>query len=1125
MLSCPNENTPEWKEILDEAKGDRRKALETWIKRGYHKDKDLNEEVDNDTFKDVRQGLPDMVDPEKNTPFAKLVENIKVDLDKKLAMLERRLTVNKTEKQKKIQRLKTEIEAVEGVASINIFVDDAYQNCLKVSDYFSDILKEVETTDMSDISARKKALEKLSIIGDFATGYNILDEISKEDVYKFFSKEVDPSIPKDELTPQQKLSEAITIKNNIRNTYLKQGIPIMADFLLGYRSEDEIKNRNEIQSLRNRIRNILKDKGLSDERKKKKVEELEDRIAKFQSFSLEKQQLINILTQASKDEGIIDFLFEPLISSEDAAMGLFAKAVKSQFELARQKDIINLREISDEIEEYEKTTTASKNNKAEFYNGIYEIRTEKYTDKKTGEIKERKYAAFVEKYDVAKFRNNRNEFFDSVGDRPEPLDPENITPAEMNALKAYNRKVSAWFRENTEPLPEDERNAIIQTQEDLRARGVITPEEFDTWLSKVMKEDAYGNIIYMKELTRPSKKYINPKWNALYDQNDQPKNAKGKFHKELTDRYKRAQEKIPESQRPQFVLPSIPKSDMERAIENGLVDLTKANLSDAVALQAFDNQYGIGSLNEETVKFLPVLYTQQMDANDVSLDLAKSVAMFEAMANRYEAMNDIYNEINLFQTIIGEREVLETNSKGQPIIDAFAKKSGITEYLKKNGQSFSEMHVNAFIDMVIYGEMQKAEQVLGLSLGKITNTFTGISAITTISADLIKGLANNLQGNIQLIIEANSGEFFDKKNYFVGKKTYAKYLTGVLADFNRPVPKSFLGKLVEKYDPMQGSYKDQFGKDVTGTMASRLIRTDTLFFNQHCGEHEIQVSCMLALMDAVKVLDKTTNEQITLLKAYEKYGVDGVEENTDFTEKKRQAFQNRLHALSKRMHGVYNDFDKSTSSRFSLMRLVQMYRKHLVPGYKRRFKGLTYDNELESFTEGYYITFINTFIKDVRDYKFKVFNQWSTYSAFEKAQIKKVVAELTIIAAAWATIAVLRAAGDDDDELKKNYAYNLMLYEAIRMRSETASYINPYDAYRVVRSPSAITGTLERFIKFFDQFVLTWDPKKLEFKKKTGVWEKGDNKSWAYFLKLMGYSGYNITPEEAVKSYEGTLNK
>ena len=92
------------------------------------------------------------------------------------------------------------------------------------------------------------------------------------------------------------------------------------------------------------------------------------------------------------------------------------------------------------------------------------------------------------------------------------------------------------------------------------------------------------------------------------------------------------------------------------------------------------------------------------------------------------------------------------------------------------------------------------------------------------------------------------------------------------------------------------------------------------------------------------------------------------------------------------------------------------------------------------------------------------------------------------------------------------------------MRSETASYISPKDAYRVVKSPSAMTSTLERAIKFTDQFFFTWDPEKLEFERKSGVWNAGDNKSWAYFLKLMGYSGYNFTPGEAVESFKGTLN-
>ena len=225
------------------------------------------------------------------------------------------------------------------------------------------------------------------------------------------------------------------------------------------------------------------------------------------------------------------------------------------------------------------------------------------------------------------------------------------------------------------------------------------------------------------------------------------------------------------------------------------------------------------------------------------------------------------------------------------------------------------------------------------------------------------------------------------------------------------------------------------------------------------------------------------------------------------------------------MHGVYNEFDKGTAQRYSMGRLVVMYRKHLVPGYKRRFKSMSMDQELGTFTEGFYITFWRLFAKDLLTFKWNMIQDWSTFTPFEKAQMKRAIAEITMIITTTAVAAILASMGDDDDELKDNYVYNFALYEAIRMRSETASYVWPNDAYRVVKSPSAMTSTLERAIKFTDQFFFTWDPEKLEYQRKQGVWNKGDNKSWAYFLKLAGYSGYNITPETAVESFQGTLNK
>jgi hypothetical protein len=186
------------------------------------------------------------------------------------------------------------------------------------------------------------------------------------------------------------------------------------------------------------------------------------------------------------------------------------------------------------------------------------------------------------------------------------------------------------------------------------------------------------------------------------------------------------------------------------------------------------------------------------------------------------------------------------------------------------------------------------------------------------------------------------------------------------------------------------------------------------------------------------------------------------------------------------------------------------------------------DHEIGTPTEGYYRTFGDTMMSDIRQYKFNVIKNWSTYTPYQKAQISKVLAELSIIMAL-STLAFILTnilVDPDDDEreaIQDNYLYNFLLYETLRMRSETASYINPIDAVRVLRSPSAMTSTFDRIIKFGNQ-VMPWNITE-EYERKTGIWEKGDNKAWAAFLKLMGFSGYNTNPEQAWKSFESTFFK
>jgi hypothetical protein len=1144
MLSCPRKTSREWQDVLARANGNEDEARRIWIEEEFEFNPDLNIEVNDDNYEDEREGEPGQEELEPNDDFSKLIQRIKIYINKQIEILNSKKIANVKYKQSKLNELLNAVETMDGVASINVFIKDAYDKAKQVQTRFAKLL--VNKNKMSS----KEIMIELTGINDFANSYSILDEIDSADIMNYFSTSDTEEGAIGPMTPQKMLAEAIKIRDKVKKKVVTEAIPLMAEYLVEYKSTLQDKTiPEEIARMEQQIKDIEANPKMSDKRKEKEIKKLEDRLKLFEGFDIDQGSMEQILKMANRDEGVIDFLISPLITSSDSALALFAKSIKSQLEFARQKDIKVRDRLVSAFEKYRNTAPASSDNTAKFNEGIYdEVEIPVY--EKDGTISgTRKELQFVQKFNMGEFNKAKKEFFDKLGPMPQKVG-EKATKEEAAKIKAWWEARNKWYADNTQPRPKAERDAIILQMQKDRDNKLISEDDYNNWLRKNVREYK-GAVSYFDDLATPSNKYKSDKWNAMYDSNDVPKNEKGRYHEELLKIYFEAQAKLPESQQKGFRLPSISKSDLERIMQNGLKDFVTTNLKEAVKVQSWDTEFGLGSLSEEDVKFLPIYYTQQMDAKDVTLDLAMSVLVFSAMANKYEAMNNVNAEISLMKTIVGARKVPETNSKGQAVLDAFAKKLGYEEYIRQNGESYSKKHLDAFIDMVIYGEMQKAEEIFGgLSLTKITNSAMSYSAITTIAADLLKGVANNLQGNIQVLIEAAGGQFFNRKNLRRGKAFLAKNLPSVLADFGKPAPTSLLGKLVEKFDPMQGNFKDNYGKKVSMSRLNKLMRTDTLFFNQHFGEYEIQVSTMLALFDNIKVLDKATGEEITLLQAYNTYGADeahskikiaktnskGEVETDDqgntlyvpFGETQRQDIQARLHGLNKYMHGVYNDFDKGTLQKYSLGRLVLMYRKHVVPGYKRRFKRVSMDHEIGTPTEGYYRTFADTMLSDIKQYKFNIIKNWSTYTPFQKAQIAKVLTELTIILslATLAFVLTRLLVNPDDDErdpIQDNFGYNFLLYETLRMRSETASYINPIDAIRVMRSPSAMTSTIDRVIKFMNQ-VMPWNITE-EYKRETGIWNKGDNKAWAAFIKLMGFSGYNTNPEQAWKSFESSFFK
>jgi len=75
----------------------------------------------------------------------------------------------------------------------------------------------------------------------------------------------------------------------------------------------------------------------------------------------------------------------------------------------------------------------------------------------------------------------------------------------------------------------------------------------------------------------------------------------------------------------------------------------------------------------------------------------------------------------------------------------------------------------------------------------------------------------------------------------------------MLSDFGQGTNKSLIGQLIQLYDPIQGDFKDKFGRRISGRAAQRLFSSDTWFFLHHSGTHAVQVETMLALLMEKKV--------------------------------------------------------------------------------------------------------------------------------------------------------------------------------------------------------------------------------------------------------------------------------
>lgn len=668
-----------------------------------------------------------------------------------------------------------------------------------------------------------------------------------------------------------------------------------------------------------------------------------------------------------------------------------------------------------------------------------------------------------------------------------------------------------------------------------RLEDNATKKEQDAFFNQMkVWQDANGQMIDGRLM--PGEGYRNPAFSTLYNTD--------KFFRELYDTYKEGNGKLSADERlrfgvvpqahkkaPAFAYLSKDKSITDNAKAVGGKVLDKILPVDEESTTSSTQKNLDGTMH----KNITVPFIKMIEEENLVLTLPETVLAFAGSSNLVSLKREIDPTIRILKGVINgvpelagkARSISKVTSKRKTIFDSILKlpasKEERAERLNK--------HLTSFIDDVMYGETEYAATLniggRSVDLNKLGANLTFLTALNNMALNVTAGISNVTIGNFMTLGESLGGKHYTNADWRKAHGQYGANIGTFLKD-SVSLEKSKITQLGIKYDAIQGEFRDKYGKKFVGNMMQRYGNLDTIFFLSHAAEHQIQLTGMLALMNATKVQLKD-GSTMSLFDAHEQ-NADGLlrlRKDAIWTKADEDNFTNKLHGINQLLNGNYSKFDKAHLQRLWYGKLLLVYRKYIYNGFRNRYGRERVDYQLGDIHEGYYRTFFNKLVSDVKNYKLDAARKFFTregWSQDEKYAYNKTVFELTTLLGL--TMLVLAIGGSDDKEKKKDgmseWGGDYLLLNMVRLRSDIATFtaFGLTDMTRIIKNPSAVMGSLDRLAAIASQIYT--DPTKT-YTRKTGAFEKGDSILWAKVQKAIpGWRQWiNLsTPEEQVKFYE-----
>jgi len=945
-----------------------------------------------------------------------------------------------------------------------------------------------------------KIMERLNHISTYASSYSVLDDIIKvynENTDKIAQPEID------------KVSLTIALRSKIIADYTKYAKGTIAEWL--FRAAEPFN------------RQVINNKEYSE--------------------VLTKDQLIKELDFASKDLGYFSSLLGAAVNASDPIVALVGLKVKEKVYQSRDASLKAFRDLADLYT----SLPGNKDNPAKFnekYIHIIQQRENvKVTDSKgksilddvNGEpLTESKLVnrkALVTEFRWDRYDENKRKLWAAVRETS-----NNFIQMRMQVK---------WMNENTDAIENVEE--IIQQK-----RETLSEPKFRYWLQKnLITESAsagykknlvspYGPkgthevFLYAGELITPTKskpEYKSKKWDAIKDD---------KYFQKLSQTYIEANLKIPSFKQLKYgILPQIEKSALDAAIDGknaGFIAGSKLKRGVGfVADSEYDLEYGgniagLETAEGELLQQVPIYYTTLLDEELVSEDLFQSITKYDEMANKYKAYAEIEPQINAVSNVVLGSKALGIKARGvaMDLINGLPALGNKGTRLQKVMDEKANEKLKTFLDMIYYQQDKKLKATLfgkEINLDKAAGLLGTATAVSSLVSNFVAAANNLLIGNFSLALESAWGEYMTPSSWGRAELEYATSLPQILADASKIHNQSIITQIAIQYDAIQGEYLHQSEGNISGSLVKRAFSTDTLFILTNSFEHQIQITGMIGLMKSTKV-QTTSGKEIELLDAYElKNGRLALKSGVKWSQKDETAFRNRLHALNKRMHGIYNSFDKNALQAYAIGRLAMMFRKYVYTGFKNRYGTKYRDFEEGNIHEGFYRTVFNALGDDIKRLKFEMLINWSPgkWSDRQKIAGRKAVFELgTILALGLA----FKLIDDDDDEEILGIDKSLILLLIRRFQADLLFFspLSPGDTLRVFSTPTVSLNLIQQIVEALNYTRLwAFDSDKAYYKRKTGKYAEGTPKAykhWRDIVPILRHFDTVSNPKEILEFYK-----